>query len=118
VEYYSDNDFDTTVNSYLGGVYQQCVRSPFALASFRADVVVSCRSTSALSTTNASTYNSTTKFAMYGIEYTPVSSLVQRRDDIEAPYQPLTLDLAFRHTSRGPVRERSHGYKRKRRCGW
>jgi len=23
VEYYSDNDFDTTVNSYRGGVYQQ-----------------------------------------------------------------------------------------------
>lgn len=58
----------------------ESINSGFALRSrlpffFRAEVFVPRRSTSALSTTNASTYNSTTNFAMYGIEYTPVSTL-------------------------------------------
>ncbi|KAL8277275.1 hypothetical protein RQP46_010344 [Phenoliferia psychrophenolica] len=50
VEYYSDN-WDTVYNPYLGGEFQQSV--------------------SALSSTNASTYNSTTEFSIFGVDYTP-----------------------------------------------
>ncbi|ORY69175.1 beta-glucan synthesis-associated [Leucosporidium creatinivorum] len=49
-EFY-DNDFGTYKNTYLGGVYQQV--------------------TSGLSYTNSSTYNSSTNYAMYGIEHRP-----------------------------------------------
>ncbi|KAK4704516.1 beta-glucan synthesis-associated protein KRE6, partial [Phenoliferia sp. Uapishka_3] len=50
VEYY-ESPFDTKANTYKGGIYQQ--------------------GTSGLSNTNVSTYDSTTSFAMYGLEYVP-----------------------------------------------
>ncbi|KAM0751136.1 beta-glucan synthesis-associated [Meredithblackwellia eburnea MCA 4105] len=50
VDYYS-TDWDTAANTYLGGAYQQAV--------------------SAISGTDSTTYNSTTEFSVFGVEYTP-----------------------------------------------